>query len=485
MKAEDHKLPIDILRDRQRKSFHFVVQRILLYVMAPIVFLAYGATMVRKDFAWQAVVQFTLGLCAIVSWVIGHFFTRKNRIDAAAYTSLVGLQLFVGFSMLTTYGNAATLLFTAQLTIIYASMFTGRQMLIAFAGTATFYLLGETAWYFQWWTKIELTPKEAFFRSLPFFIMALISEVVLLKHSQKMNELLLSDVHRFAGEQRDVVVSASQLGHTLDTAVGEIEGISTELGHKASAQSTAIDQMDKTISELRQFSRESFGAASDTQKAVFKLQDAAKRGNSRLREVESRFGTIVGSYGVMRSQFDELSAQAVRIESILQTNREIAGQIKILATNAAVQAAKAGAYGAGFGVVALELKGMIQRIEASLVEGRKLLFDIRTRAKESSVAIEQNTGLLENHASDLEETTRLIDSLEQEFLAAAQKMTSITSAAESQGHRLDSVASGMSQVELSALALAQSTMKLQSTVDQIAQSQGAMSQLLGSSETSS
>ncbi|MCU0665215.1 MAG: methyl-accepting chemotaxis protein [Myxococcota bacterium] len=484
MDSEKQNLALEALRERQKFSFHHGVESVLVYLAGPLIFVSYGATMARKDFAWQAVAQFALGLVAIGSWLWAKRLTRRNRVREASYLILGGLELFVCSSMLTTRGNGATLLLAAQVGMIYASKFGRRQLLLTAVWVAAFYLLGETAWYLHWWPMLELSRSEVYFRGLPFFVLILGAISWLLRDSAKMNELFLSDVQRFAAEQRNIIVSASQLGHTLDLAVSEIEDISWEFGQKTATQSEAIFEMDKSILELRGFASTALGAASDTQKAVFDLQETARRGSARLREVELRFEAIVDSYGVMRSQFDELSAQAVQIEGILQTNREVAGQIKILATNAAVQAAKAGVYGSGFRTVAVELKTMIQRIEASLVEGRKLLFDIRVRAKESSMAIAQNTGLLEAHAAELEETSRLVDSLEHEFVAAVQKMPAITRAAESQGHRLDFVVSGMSQVESSALALAQSTTKLQGAVEQIVKSHDSMSEMLSSSKFS-
>ncbi|MCU0661560.1 MAG: methyl-accepting chemotaxis protein [Myxococcota bacterium] len=440
--------------------------------------------MVRKEFAWQAVLQFVMGVVAICSWIRTEFLVKTNQFEAAAYYSIFGLQLFVGFSMLTTYGNSATLLLTSMSAVVYATMFNQRQLSLAFGMMFFFYTLSELSLYLQWWSKMILTPKEVFFRGMLFFIFISIGITMILRIFKRTNEQLLNDTQLFASEQQEIVVSASQLGKTLDLAVNEIEGISAEVSQRSSAQSSAIEKIDQSITALRDIAQTSFGAASDTRKAVFKLQDSAKRGNERLREVESRFDIIVNSYGHLREQFDELSSQAVRIEGILRANREIAAQIRILAVNAAIQAAKAGAYGSGFGMVAFELKAMIQRIEASLAEGRTLLSDIRVRAKESAAAIEQNTGLLNHHAAELEETTRLIDSLEKEFTFTASKMAAITSATESQGDQLDVVASGVADVELSTAALNQSTSKLEATVEQIVKSHGAMSQMLGSSKTS-
>jgi methyl-accepting chemotaxis protein len=482
MAKDTEHLPVDVVRERQQKGFHFTSLRLMLYVMSPYVFLSYGMTMIRKEFAWQAVLQFVMGLVAIGAWFFSNHLTRRGRIDPASYFAFGGLLVFVGFSMLTTYGNSATLVLTALACVIYASLFSRGQLATAVTGVCLFYTLGEVSLYFEWWPKIVLTPKEVFFRGMPFFALIMLGIVLILQHSKRLTNLLLNDTQRFATEQRSIVVSASQLGRTLDAVVGEIEHLSTELIQRTSAQSEAVGKMDNSIEELREIGKTSFGAASQTRKAVFELQASARRANDHLRQVEERFGSIEKSYGYMRSQFDDLSSQAVRIEGILHANREIAAQIKILAINAAIQAAKAGSYGAGFRVVAVELKAMIQLIEASLSEGRKLLSDIRMRAKESSLAVEQNTGLLERHAAELEETTRLIDSLEAQFVSAASQMTAITSAAETQGDRLDLVATGATDVETAADALSHSTARLQSAVQRIVQSHVALAQVLGTSD---
>jgi methyl-accepting chemotaxis protein len=60
---------------------------------------------------------------------------------------------------------------------------------------------------------------------------------------------------------------------------------------------------------------------------------------------------------------EKLSGQAMEINKIVNTMREIASQTNLLALNAATKAARAGEHGQGFAVVADEVRKLSQRVQ--------------------------------------------------------------------------------------------------------------------------
>ncbi len=130
--------------------------------------------------------------------------------------------------------------------------------------------------------------------------------------------------------------------------------------------------------------------------------------------------------------------------------REIGEQIKILAINAAVQAVKAGEYGAGFRVVASELRSMIGSTDENLTRSRKLLDSIRSRARDNVAAVEKSTEVLRAHFDALTATAGLVGEMAESFVETADRVGRIAESSRRQESSIDEVSTAVDQISTAA-----------------------------------
>ena len=121
----------------------------------------------------------------------------------------------------------------------------------------------------------------------------------------------------------------------------------------------------------------------------------------------------------MNHAMDAIKASSDGIAKIIKTIDEIAFQTNILALNAAVEAARAGEAGAGFAVVAEEVRALAQRSATAAMETADKIDDSVTKSRHGAeVCAKVATGLKE-----IATKSRQVDELVSEIATASCEQT--------------------------------------------------------------
>jgi methyl-accepting chemotaxis protein len=129
------------------------------------------------------------------------------------------------------------------------------------------------------------------------------------------------------------------------------------------------------------------------------------------------------SHGTQRTQ--ALAAEVEELQGMVNLIRDIANQTNLLALNAAIEAAHAGPAGAGFAVVANEVKNLSTR-SAMAVDEITHKFEALSRSMAAELAeSDQVAAAVRESNQTLKQIIKDLGALEQQFSAASNEMQAI------------------------------------------------------------
>ncbi len=248
---------------------------------------------------------------------------------------------------------------------------------------------------------------------------------------------------------RDLAGGLSEASRKILTGAAALAGSGREVASGASRQASAIEQSSASLEEMSAITKQNSQNATDAHTLM--------RANN---EVVSRAAVEMEKLNV---SMREISGASEDIHKIIKTIDDIAFQTNLLALNAAVEAARAGEAGAGFAVVAGEVRNLAMRAADAAGNTAELvkrttdrindgmgLVDITSKAfleisgksvsvgqlvgEIASASTEQSTGI-----DQINKAVADIDIIVQKNAAAAQESASTSEEMKSSARRLETL----------------------------------------------
>jgi len=183
----------------------------------------------------------------------------------------------------------------------------------------------------------------------------------------------------------------------------QISAASQSLAEGASEQAASLEETSASMEEMSSMTRRNSDHAQLAKVTAGQARVSADTGADRMKQM----------LGAMQS----IEAANQDITKILKTIDEIAFQTNILALNAAVEAARAGGAGAGFAVVAEEVRALAQRCAGAARETAAKIADC-VQKSQRGVSI---SGEVAGSFTEIQEQVRKLDHLVGEIATASHE----------------------------------------------------------------
>src|SRR5882672_10487958 len=245
---------------------------------------------------------------------------------------------------------------------------------------------------------------------------------------------------------RRLTADISEGVNVLGSSANEIVAATTQLAASASESAAAVSETTTTVEEVRQTAQVA------SQKAKYVSDSAQKAAQSSQSERKSTEEAGAGMNRI-RQQMEAIAASMVRLSEqsqaigqIMASVEDLAAQSNLLAVNAAIEAAKAGEHGKGFGVVAQEVKSLAEQSRQATNQVRTILSDIQKATTAAVMATEQGSKAVEAGERQTGSAAESIQALATNVSEAAQAAIQIAASSQQQLVGVEQVAGAMESI---------------------------------------
>ena len=299
------------------------------------------------------------------------------------------------------------------------------------------------------------------------------------EEQQRAADLRQREEERRQVERRALLSELSTgFENQVTSVVLKVEEILSNLGTTAEAMTEAAVSTKARVGSAIQAAQSASSSASNV--AVASVQMAGSAQDVQFRTAGSRdyARTAVGVVSLSNASVEALVEKTSRIGEMAGLIDSIARQTYLLAINASIEAARAGAAGKGFGVVASEVRSLAdQTRKATVAIGDNIrsvqesTHDVVTMIKMVRGAIDsmdQSAGsvaaAMQNQRQSADHIVQNIDHAAKQAGTVREALSLVTSAFNDVSVRSDQIASGVGEMDATVRMLKEESMRFLETV---------------------
>ncbi|MFM7087394.1 MAG: methyl-accepting chemotaxis protein [Cyanobium sp.] len=233
-----------------------------------------------------------------------------------------------------------------------------------------------------------------------------------LPDTEEADELgqLQNAFHRMGGNLTRLVREIQRSGVQINSAATQIAAAGRQLEATVAEQLASTNEVSATSQEIAATSRALVQTMDEVDRQASETAGAAARSQDDLNRMEGMMRELSASTAQISARLDTMNERASSIGSVVSTITKVADQTNLLSLNAAIEAEKAGEYGAGFAVVAREIRRLADQTAVATLEIEQMVREMQAAVTGGVMEMNRFSSAV---ATSVDDVVRVSDQVEE------------------------------------------------------------------------
>jgi len=281
--------------------------------------------------------------------------------------------------------------------------------------------------------------------------------------------ILSNGLNRLADDLSELVGQVQRSGIQVNTTATEIAATAKQQQSTAHEIAATTAQIGATSKEISATSQELVKTMNEVNHVSEETAHLAGSGQTSIGRMESTMRQIMDASGSITAKLAVLNEKTTNINSVVTTITKVADQTNLLSLNAAIEAEKAGEYGLGFAVVAMEIRRLADQTAVAT-------YDIEKMVKEMQSAVSAGVMGMDKFSEEVRRGVEEVRQVSTHLAQIIHQVQTLTPRFQTVNEGMHAQATGAQQISET---LTQLTEAAQQTAESLRQSNMAIEQLNG------
>ncbi|CAD0228814.1 MULTISPECIES: methyl-accepting chemotaxis protein [Planktothrix] len=278
---------------------------------------------------------------------------------------------------------------------------------------------------------------------------------------------LMAAFHYMSKKLNSLILQMQKSGVQISTSSTQIAAAGKELEATVVEQLASTNEVSATSQQIAATSKELVRVMEQVTQMAQSTATSAGASHNDLNRMETVMRELSGATTSITSKLGVMNEKANNINSVVTTINKVADQTNLLSLNAAIEAEKAGEYGAGFAVVAREIRRLADQTAVATLEIAQMI-------KEMQSAVSTGVMEMDKFSKSVVDSVVDVSKISERVTLVIEQVQGLTPRFERVSQSIEEQSQGAQQISE---AMGQLSQASQQTVDSLRETNNAVYQL--------